>query len=41
MDDIAAILAIVDENKLFDLATRVRVGETLVDLKNTIVRRLV
>ena len=28
------------ENKLFDLVTRVRIGETLVDLKNTLAKRL-
>ena len=40
MDNVAAILAIADENKLFDLVTRVRIGETLVDLKNTLAKRL-
>jgi hypothetical protein len=40
MDNVAAMLAIMDENKLFDLVTRVRIGETLVDLKNTVAKRL-
>lgn len=40
IDDITAILAIIDENQLFDLVTRTRLGETLVELKTTIKKRL-
>lgn len=40
IDDITALLAIIDENALFDLVTRTRIGETLVDLKTIIAKRL-
>ena len=40
VDELAAMLAIIDENKLLDMAMRIRMGTTLVDLKNSIHRRL-
>ena len=40
VDDMTALLAIVDESQLFDLVTRTCVGETLVDIKVAIKRRL-
>lgn len=40
MDDMAAYLTIVDEANLFDLVTRTRMGEILVDIRMTIKRRL-
>ena len=40
VDDMTALLAIMDENQLFDLVTRTRIGETLIDIKLAIKRRL-
>lgn len=40
VDDITALLAIIDENQMFDLVTRTRIGETLVDIKTIIKKRL-
>lgn len=40
IDNITAVLAIADENQLFDLITRTKIGETLVDLKAMIKKRL-
>ena len=40
IDNITAVLAIADENQLFDLVTRTKIGETLVDLKVVIKKRL-
>ena len=40
IDDMTALLAIIDENQLFDVATRTRIGETIVDVKIMIKKRL-
>ena len=40
IDDMTAMLAIMDENQLFDVTTRTRIGETIVDMKMTIKKRL-
>lgn len=40
IDNMTALIVIVDENQLFDLTTRTRIGELLVDIKLTIKRRL-
>ena len=40
-DNMTALIVIIDENQLIDLITRTRIGEILVDIKQTIKRRLV
>ena len=40
VDNMTALLVIIDENQLFDLTTRTRIGEILVDIRMTIERRL-
>ena len=40
IDNMTALIAIIDENQLMDLITRTRIGETLVDIRLTIKRRL-
>ena len=41
VDNMTALIVVVDENQLIDLVTRTRIGEILVDIKQTIKRRLV
>lgn len=41
VDNMTALVVIIDENQLIDLITRTRIGEILVDIKQTIKRRLV
>ena len=40
IDNMTALIVIIDENQLIDLTTRTRIGEILVDIKLTIKRRL-
>lgn len=40
VDDMTGLLAIMDEGQLLDLVTRTRVGETLVEIKMAVLRRL-
>ena len=40
VDNMTALIVIIDENQLIDLTTRTRIGEILVDAKQTIKRRL-
>lgn len=40
VDEMTALLAVIDENNLLDLPTRTRFGTALIDLKNCIKRRL-
>lgn len=40
IDNMTALIAIIDENQLMDLIMRTRMGETLVDIRLTIKRRL-
>ena len=40
VDNMTALIVIIDENQLIDLTTRTRIGEILVDIKLTIKRRL-
>ncbi len=39
VDDITAVLAVADENNMFDLTTRIRIGEAITDLKTTLAKR--
>lgn len=41
VDNMMALIVIIDENQLFDVITRARIGEVLVEIKLAIKRRLV
>lgn len=36
LDNVTAMLAVADENRIFNLSTRIRIGENLVDLKSAL-----